>query len=167
LKVKTRVLFVCTENICRSPLAEGLMRHHLKLAGLAGGFKVGSAGTSASQPGARPDQRARDVAAAAGINLGKIRARRVTNRDFELNNLILAMDNSHIGRLIKICPPEHHHKISLLLDHDPGQSLKEVPDPYYGSYEGFVEVFQIIERAVVALIPHMGTLGPAGVHGRY
>jgi len=153
------VLFVCTENICRSPLAEGLMRHHLHSAGLARGVKVSSAGIFASQPGARPDQRARQLAAAAGIDLGKIRASRLTEKELVHSDIILAMDHANLRDLIKICPPEYRHKISLLLSHDPGQSLEEVPDPYYGSYEGFVQVFRIIESAVVCLIPQIGILG--------
>ena len=157
-KHEIQVLFVCTENICRSPLAEGLMRHHLKLAGAAGGVKVSSAGTRASQPGARPDQRAQKVAAAAGINLGRIRASRVTEKALVHSDMILAMDHANMRDLIEICPPEHRHKISLLLSHDPGQSLEDVPDPYYGSYEGFVQVFRIIESAVIRLIPHIGIL---------
>ena len=158
IKKKTRVLFVCTENICRSPMAEGLMRHHLMQNGLAAGIKVSSAGTNTSQPGARPDQRARDVAVAAGIKLDKIRARRVTESDLETHDLILAMDHSHLRSLVRMCPPQHRHKVSLLLSHDPHQSLEEVPDPYFGNREGFVQVFRLVESAVVALIPHLGTL---------
>ena len=158
-KHKTRVLFVCTENICRSPLAEGMMRHALRSAGLARGVKVSSAGIYAPQPGARADQRARQVAAAAGIDLGRIRASRVTQRELVLSDIVLVMDRANMRDLLKVCPPEHQHKISLLLSHDPGQDLEEVPDPYYGSYEGFEQVFQIIERAVVCLIPRIGNLG--------
>jgi len=157
-KQKHRVLFICTENICRSPLAEGLMRHYLHDAGLARGVKVSSAGIYASQPGARPDQRARQVAAAAGVDLGRIRASRVTEKELALSDMILVMDNRNMRDLTEVCPPEHRHKVSLLLSHDPGQSLEEVPDPYYGSYEGFVQVCQIIESAVVCLIPQIGTL---------
>lgn len=135
------------------------MRHHLVQNGVAAAFKVSSAGISASQPGARPDQRARDVAAAAGIKLDKIRARRVTERDLETSDLILAMDSSHLRGLVRMCPPQHCHKISLLLSHDPQQSLEDVPDPYYGNYEGFVQVFRMVERAVVALIPDLCMVG--------
>jgi protein-tyrosine phosphatase len=155
---KARVLFVCTENICRSPLAEGLMRHHLQLAGKATGVEVSSAGTRTSQPGARPDQRAQKLAAAAGINLGRIRARKVTQKELALSDRIIAMDRANRRDLIKICPPEHQYKISLLLSHVPDQALDDVPDPYYGSYKGFEEVFQLIEVAVICLIPRIGTI---------
>ena len=155
---KTRVLFVCTENICRSPLAEGLLRHHLRLAGKASGVKVSSAGTRTSQPGARPDLRAQKLAAASGINLGRISACRVTQKELALSDMIIAMDRGNRRDLIKICPPEHQHKISLLLNHMAGQVLEDVPDPYYGSYKGFEEVYQLIEAAVVCLIPRIGTI---------
>ena len=134
------------------------MRTRLKLAGLAGDVAVDSAGTRASQPGARPDQRARRVAAAAGVNVSQIRARRVTQRDFLVSDMILAMDGGNLRDLTKSCPPELHHKISLLLSHNIAGNLDEVPDPYFGSYEGFVEVFQIIEAGILGLLPHMGSL---------
>ena len=149
---KTRVLFVCTENICRSPLAEGLLRHHLRLAGKASGVKVSSAGTRTSQPGARPDLRAQKLAAASGINLGRISARRVTQKELALSDMIIAMDRANRRDLIKICSPEHQHKISLLLSHVPDQALEDVPDPYYGSFKGFEEVFHLLEDAVFHLV---------------
>ena len=155
LKRKTRVMFVCTENICRSPLAEGLMRHHLQLAGMARRVKVSSAGTMASQPGARPDQRAQQVAAAAGINLGRIKASRVTEKELIRSDFVIAMDRSHLQELLKICPPGHRHKISLLLTHLQGQALNEVPDPYYGSVEGFDKIFQLIDAAVIDLVSYI------------
>jgi protein-tyrosine phosphatase len=158
LQRKTRVLFVCTENICRSPLAEGLLRHHLRLAGKAREVEVSSAGTRTSQPGARPDQRAQKLAAAAGINLGRIRAQIVTQKELALSDRIIAMDSANRRDLIKICPPEHQHKISLLLSHVPDQALDDVPDPYYGSYKGFEEVFQLLEGAVLCLVSTSGML---------
>ena len=123
-------MFVCTENICRSPLAEALMRRHLEHAGESRDVKVTSSGVRASQPGARPDQRAQRIAAADGINLDRIKARRITQKDFERNDFIIAMDQSNMEDLMEFCPAEHHHKISLLLSHDPVQSLQDVPDPY-------------------------------------
>jgi protein-tyrosine phosphatase len=152
---KTHVLLVCTENICRSPLAEGLLRHHLQHSGLGDRVKVRSAGTRTSQPGCRPDQRAQRVAAEAGINLGRIRSRRITEQDFVQSDLIVAMDRTNIRDLEEICPRVHRHKISLLLSFQSGLILDEVPDPYYGSVEGFDKVFQLIDAAVIELTSHI------------
>jgi protein-tyrosine phosphatase len=152
---KTHVLLVCTENICRSPMAEGLLRHHLQRSGLASQVKVSSAGTRTSQSGSRPDQRAQRVAALEGVNIGRIRASRVTERDLVRSDYILAMDRSNIRDLEEMCPPVHRHKISLLLSFQPGHNLDDVPDPYYGSVEGFDKVFQLIDAAVLELISHI------------
>lgn len=152
---KTRILLVCTENICRSPMAEGLLRHYLAYSGLDDRMEVDSAGTQASLPGSRPDQRAQKVAAMSGINLGKIRARRVTERDMSRSDMVLAMDQGNLSDLLAMCPQEHQHKISLLLSHSGAHALLEVPDPYYGSAEGFEKVFNIIEDAVRDLVPQL------------
>ena len=71
------------------------------------------------------------------------------------SDYIFAMDHANMRDLDEMCPPGHRHKISLLLSHLSGQHLDEVPDPYYGSVEGFENVFQLIDAAVVDLIPHI------------
>jgi protein-tyrosine phosphatase len=152
-KRKTKVLFVCTENICRSPLAEGLLRHHLREAGLGSSVKVASAGTRVSMKGAPPDHRAEKIAAETGVRLGRLRARRVTPEDIEDNDFIFAMDHQNLEELMCVAPPEHQHKISLLLAHRSGGPASDVPDPYYGSMDNFREVYGIIEDAVVSIMP--------------
>ena len=148
---------VCTENICRSPLAEGVLRHHLQHSDLRGRVKVSSAGTRASQRGCKPDQRTVKVAADAGIKLGRIRARRISVHDLMENDYILAMDRENLRDLLDICPVECKPKISLLLSHLSGQNRDEVPDPYYGSSEGFMHVFQLIDSAAIDLISHISS----------
>ena len=152
---KTRILLVCTENICRSPMAEGLLRHHLQQSGLRSRVEVSSAGTRSSLPGCRPDQRAQKVAAARGIDLTGIKARRVTERDLERSDFVFAMDEANMRDLRELCPVEQHDKLSFLLSHQAGQSLVEVPDPYFGSAEGFERVFQIIDDAMGGLISYI------------
>ena len=152
---KTRILLVCTENICRSPMAEGLLRHYLQQTKLRQGVDVSSAGTRSSMPGCRPDQRAQKVAAARGINLAGMKACRVTDRDLQRSDFIFAMDEANLRDLRKLCPVEQHDKISFLLDHQAGQPLIEVPDPYYGSTEGFERVFQIIDDAMDSVISYI------------
>ena len=133
-------------------MAEGLFRHHAQLRGIKGRFKVRSAGTHVSQPGARPDQRALRIAAANGVRLGNIKARRVVSDDALRYDLIIAMDRTNARDLLEWCPPDSSHKINLLLNYDSGQILEDVPDPYYGSYQRFAEVYQIIDKAVISLM---------------
>lgn len=136
-------------------MAEGLLRHNLLQTELGERVEVDSAGTRTSQPGCRPDQRAQKVAALRGINLGRMRARRVTERDLVRSDFIFAMDASNIRDLSQICPLEHQDKLSLLLSHHQGQPLVEVPDPYFGSIEGFERVFQLIDAAMGDLISYI------------
>lgn len=152
---RTRILLVCTENICRSPMAEGLLRQHLLHTELADRVEIHSAGTRASQPGCRPDQRAQKVAALRGINLSRTRARRVTERDLTRSDFIFAMDESNMRDLTSMCPLEHQEKLSLLLSHHRGQPMLEVPDPYFGSVEGFERVFQLLDAAMGDLISYL------------
>ncbi|MFK7977792.1 MAG: low molecular weight protein-tyrosine-phosphatase [Halioglobus sp.] len=149
---KRRILIVCRENICRSPMAEGLLREQLAIAGLGKEVEVVSAGTHATQPGRRPDPRAERAAAIAGIDLTKIRARRVTPQDIDESDLVLAMDKSNLNDLMRICPEGQEQKVSLLLSHVPGEQAREVPDPYYGSTEGFETVFELLDTALSASV---------------
>lgn len=156
---KIEVLFVCTENICRSPIAEGLLRHHLGAADLNGKVRVSSAGTVVGRPGAKPDPRAIKVAALSGVKLGKIRASKISAAKLASSDFVLALDRSHHRSLIKICAPEHRQKIQLLLDYLPQKSPSEdVPDPYYDSIESFKGVFQLIDEAVQGLTQHLAEL---------
>ena len=152
---KTRILLVCTENICRSPMAEGLLRHYLQQAELGDQVVVRSAGTQATHTGCRPDKRAQKVAAYRGISLGGIKARRVTEDDLVGSDLIYAMDAANMRELLQVCPPEHREKISCLLSHHSDQSLLDVPDPYYGNVEAFDRVFRILDAAMGDVISHI------------
>lgn len=136
-------------------MAEGLLRHYLKESELRHRVEVGSAGTRASLPGCRPDQRAQKVAAQRGIDLSGIRARRVTERDLQRHDLIFAMDDANMRDLQKLCPVEQLDRVSFLLDHRVGQALHEVPDPYFGSAEGFERVWQIIDDTMPDLIAYI------------
>ncbi|RLQ20734.1 low molecular weight phosphotyrosine protein phosphatase [Seongchinamella sediminis] len=133
-------------------MAEGLFRHYARLNSVNNRINVRSAGIRASQPGAKPDQRAQRIAAANGVRLNKIRARQVSEDDLARYDLIVVMDRSHLGALAELCPLDLGSKTSLLLSHDPEQVLEEVPDPYYSSYDGFAEVYGMIDSAVVCLL---------------
>jgi protein-tyrosine phosphatase len=138
------VLFVCTGNICRSPTAEGVLRHLAKNAGIE--LHVESAGTHDYHAGHPPDARAQQHAKGRGYDLSAQRARQVRKRDFETFDLIVAMDRGHLEILQHNCPPQHQGKLRMLVNgHD-------VPDPYYGGPEGFDEVLDMVEAACLGLL---------------
>jgi len=147
-----RVLFICLGNICRSPTAEGLFRHQVEAAELGEHIEIDSAGTSNYHPGKPPDPRSCAAAERRGIDLTPLRARQVSSEDFQRFDWIVAMDESNLESLQESCPPEHRHKLSLLLDHMPDAPQREVPDPYYGEEEGFEEVLDLLEVGLSHLL---------------
>lgn len=138
-------------NICRSPTAEGVFRHHATEAGLIERLHIDSAGTHAYHTGEPPDHRAVTAAERRGMSMQGIRARRVSGEDFEVFDLILAMDRDNESRLKEEAPEEHHGKIRLFLEYaDVGET--EVPDPYYGGAAGFERVLDLVEEASRGLL---------------
>ncbi|WP_353230265.1 low molecular weight protein-tyrosine-phosphatase [Pseudomonas qingdaonensis] len=146
-----RVLFVCLGNICRSPTAEGVLRHQLKLAGLEDQVEVASAGTGDWHVGKPPDNRTRRTALARGYDLSAQRAQQVSAQDFSRYDLILAMDTSNLGHLKALQPSAGTAELDLFLRRYEGE-LDEVPDPYYGGEEGFEQVLDLIELACSKLV---------------
>jgi protein-tyrosine phosphatase len=140
-----RVLFVCTGNICRSSTAEGVFRHMVDAAGLRH-IETESAGTHGYHVGDPPDPRTIEAAAARGFDLSAQRARRVTAEDFHRFDLILAMDRGHLASLEAMRPKDACAEVKLFLDYDPAAKSKDVPDPYYGSREGFETVLDLVEQ---------------------
>jgi protein-tyrosine phosphatase len=151
IKEKTSVLFVCMGNICRSPTAEGVFRHHVTEARLSDEIVIDSAGTHAYHVGSPPDRRAAAAAERRGISLGGIRARRVSDEDFERFDHIIAMDLDNVERLKDEASPKHHRKVKLFLEFSPGKE-REVPDPYYGGASGFERVLDLVEEASRGLL---------------
>lgn len=141
-----KVLFVCTGNICRSPIAEVVFKDLVRKNELHEKVRVDSAGTHDYHVGEPPDDRARRHAGRRGYDLNALRARQVTGRDFEEFDLILAMDRGHLRILRRMCPPQHHAKIRLFLRES------DVPDPYYGGPEDFERVLDMVEAACRALL---------------
>lgn len=144
------VLFVCTGNICRSPLAEGAFRHAARQAGLE--VTVDSAGTGNWHAGAPPDRRACAVARRHGIDISGYRARVVKVADFDRFTHIIALDASHLEYLLSIRPAGYRAEVSLLMDHVPGMEGRDVVDPYYGSASGFDTTWQDVMAGVEALV---------------
>lgn len=139
------VLFVCMGNICRSPTAEGVFRHVVREAGVEERLEIDSAGTHAYHVGEPPDRRSQAAASRRGYHLGDIRARRVSEADFDRFDLILAMDKLNLVTL-KEFAGEHEDKVRLFLEYSSGPET-EVPDPYYGGATGFERVLDLIEDA--------------------
>jgi protein-tyrosine phosphatase len=150
-----KILFVCTGNICRSPTAEGVFRDLAARAGLSERVEVDSAGTHGYHIGEAPDARSCATAAARGFDLSMLRARRVSAHDFETFDLILAMDREHLARLEALRPNSARAEIKLFLDFHPKHQGRDVPDPYYGGEDDFIEVIEMIEQTSAALIEHV------------
>ena len=146
-----RVLFVCLGNICRSPTAEGVLRHQLQAAGLAEAVHVASAGTGDWHVGKAPDSRTCKAALARGYDLSRQRAQQVKAAHFSEYDLILAMDKSNLGNLQALRPHAASGELDLFLRRY-GAALDEVPDPYYGGAEGFEQVLDLIEAACRELV---------------
>lgn len=147
-----KLLFVCLGNICRSPTAHAVMRQKVQQAGLP--IAVDSAGTSASHRGDAPD--ARSIKVASQYSFKGLRSRPVQEQDFSQFDLILAMDAQNLTELQRRCPPEHQHKIKLLLEYHPEYpKWREVPDPYYGGSGGFALVLQLIEQSCENLLQQL------------
>ncbi|MEK9970760.1 MAG: low molecular weight protein-tyrosine-phosphatase [Ferrovibrio sp.] len=145
------VLMVCTGNICRSPTADGLLRHALLQAGLSGRVLVDSAGTHDYHVGDPPDRRSIATAKRHGVDLAELRARQVAAEDFASFDLVLAMDDGHYRQLLRLCPPQYRDRVKLYLSYAPHFG-REVPDPYYGNGDGFDLVWRMCETVTAALV---------------
>lgn len=149
---KTAVLVVCHANICRSPMAEGVLRHLVAERGLSKWIRVDSAGTHAGLFSSPPDLRAQRVVQAKGINIKKLKSRRLKPKDFKRFDHILVMDQKNMEAIADVCPDEYMPKVSLLLTHLPESELTEVPDPYYGSEKGFERVYELMVPALTRFL---------------
>lgn len=149
---KKRILMICMGNICRSPTAEGVLRHLVEQHGLSSLIEVESAGTHGYHVGESPDRRAQQAALKRGYDLSALRARKVTREDFEKFDLVLAMDRENLANLLEICPPSERLKVRLFLSYAEDADVDEVPDPYYGGPAGFERVLDLVERAAQGVI---------------
>ncbi|MBN9101754.1 MULTISPECIES: low molecular weight protein-tyrosine-phosphatase [unclassified Pseudonocardia] len=148
------VTFVCTGNICRSPIAEKVFATELERAGLADGVRVTSAGTGGWHVGSPADDRAAALLRSEGYPT-EHRARQIDS-DLLSADLIVALDNTHRRALqSKVPEPE---RVRLLRSFDPAApSGADVPDPYYGDDDGFAEVLDMIRAAVPGMIDWVRT----------
>lgn len=143
------ILVVCMGNICRSPLAEGILRRRASEAGIA--LRLDSAGTHAYHVGQPPDPRARQVARERGTPIDDLRARQVAPDDVQRFDRLLVADRQNRDALWQRFP-EHAERIQLLLAFAGLGGESEVPDPYYGDYADFVRVFELLDRAAQGVL---------------
>ena len=148
----TRILFVCTGNICRSPTAEGVARHFIQAAGLTDSIEVDSAGTNGYHAGEAPDPRTRKVAQSRGYDLSGLRARKLEVLDFQRFDLILAMDRGHLEIMQRLCPEVYQPRLRLFMEYARDSEFDEVPDPYYGGPRGFDAVLDMCEGGVQGVL---------------
>lgn len=154
---RTRVLFVCLGNICRSPLAEGVFRRLVDEAGLSDKFEIDSAGTGSWHVGEPADARAAMVAREHGVELDS-RARQVTPEDLLHFDHVIAMDRDNHRTLERMASAAGADaQIELLRAYDPDPDGDDVPDPYYGGASGFENVYQIVSRSCEALLAKLRT----------
>lgn len=146
---------VCTANLCRSPIAQFVTVQMAEQANLRKKYLVESAGVNAGRVRNPLDSRAKTALTRRGYVVGKFKSRLIAAQDFERFDLILAMDNANMTSLKVLCPPEHAHKLRYFLDFAPELAEKEVPDPYYGSPQGFERVVDLCEAAGRGLVRHM------------
>ncbi|MEU6661674.1 low molecular weight protein-tyrosine-phosphatase [Streptomyces sp. NPDC046821] len=153
-----RVCFVCTGNICRSPMAESVFRARVHEAGLDGLVEVDSAGTDGWHEGDGADPRTVSVLEAAGYEADH-EARRFRASWFAGLDLVIALDAGHLRTLRRLAPtPEDAEKVRLLRSYDPSAGTDlDVPDPYYGGIDGFEECLKMVEAASDGLLDAVST----------
>lgn len=149
-----RVCFVCTGNICRSPMAEIVFRARVAEAGLDELVEVDSAGTGGWHEGDGADPRTVAVLEDSGY-AGDHTARQFRSSWFSRLDLVIALDSGHLGALRRLAPTEQDaEKVRLLRSYDPaaGDDDLDVPDPYYGGLDGFEECLEMVEAASTGLL---------------
>jgi len=139
----TKILMVCLGNICRSPLAEGILKSKLP----STSFFIDSAGTSGFHSGSAPDPRSVAVAQKNKIDISQQKSRPFRSYDLEEFDHIFVMDNANLHDVLQhVQNEEERQKVKLILDY-PNANVKQVPDPYYGGEDGFDYVFKLLEEA--------------------
>jgi len=141
---RTKILMVCLGNICRSPLAEGILRSKVN----SKNVWVDSAGTAAYHIGSTPDPRSIEVGYVHGIDISDQKARVFSQNDFDDFDYIYVMDQSNYDNILRLSRNESDRsKVTLILNElSPGEN-REVPDPYYGGNQGFENVYQLLDAS--------------------
>src|SRR4051812_44362615 len=155
--MSVRICFVCLGNICRSPIAEVVMRSMLRARGLGDHVEVSSAGTGDWHIGECADERTIAVLARHGYDGSRHRAQQFSRDFFEANDLVLAMDVANVAALRRLAPDGESDKVRLLREFDAEATGTDVPDPYYGGADGFDDVLVMVEAACAGLVEYLET----------
>ncbi len=153
--MEVKVLFVCMGNICRSPTAEAVFRHHVGEARLDRRIHIDSAGTHDYHIGEPPDLRTQQAALQRGYDMSALRGRQVGASDFRRFDYLLAMDQANLSILRRMRPGDAQSHLGLFLEFAGRHREREVPDPYYGGEEGFERVLDMVEDASEGLLRHI------------
>lgn len=147
-----KILMVCLGNICRSPLAQGVLQHKLDSFNLKNIY-VDSAGTGSWHAGNPPDIRSIEIAEKYGIDISQQRARQFSSNDFNTFNKIIVMDTKNYKNLLNLSSSQiDSDKIKLLLSYTYKNERASVPDPYYGGDDGFENIYKLINSACNEII---------------
>ncbi|HVR53052.1 MAG TPA: low molecular weight protein-tyrosine-phosphatase [Pseudorhodoferax sp.] len=147
------VLFICTGNICRSPTAHALLVHQAQALGLQ--LAVDSAAVSDEERGKPFDRRAAAELQRRGVPVHAHCARQVRRDDFARFDWIIGMTQAHCGALRRQAPPDATAQIALMLDFAAGHAGEDVPDPWYGGTQDFIDAFDLIDRGVQGLLARL------------
>ena len=152
MREPVRVLFVCTGNICRSPMAQGMFETQIERAGISDRVEADSAGTHDFHVGEEPDPRAQEATGKREVAIGRQRARQIEMKDFSHFDYIVVMDKHNLDLLRYLCPDERRDQLHLLLEYAPDHKQREVPDPYQGDNKAFDRVLNMIEAGCLGLV---------------
>ena len=149
-----RILMVCLGNICRSPMADGLMRKKVQDNQLD--VYVDSAGTANYHVGGAPDTRMTATAKSKGIDISGLKARQFIVSDFDAFDLIYVMDQSNFNNVVRLARNETDiQKVQLILELRTSPHEIEVPDPYYGGQDGFEHVYQLLDESTDIILKRL------------
>lgn len=147
----TKILMVCLGNICRSPIAEGLLRHKVRLHNL--NISTDSAGTNGLHNGEAPDLRTQQNARTHQVDISDLRSRQITQADLSLFDVIYTMDANNYATVRAMCSTDvEKNKVKLILNELQPNSNQAVPDPYYGGADGFENVYKLLDKATDSII---------------
>lgn len=147
-----KLLFVCMGNICRSPTAKAMVDYHLRQQNLHPRITTASAGTHGYHIGKPPDPRSQAAALRQGVDISTDLARQLKPGDFHEFDYIMVMDENNLSDASRIAPGDASAELCLMMEFAPDYGMREVPDPYYGGEEGFLQVVDMLNHAAECLV---------------